>query len=596
MKHPFFKRLSALLLALLLLASLASCKPGEGSESSDAASAETTEAPQKELVLFSDGTFNFTVTRPDKVDDVGIYTYLHKNLRTLSEIDDVNIDTDAVYNGHEYDPEKLEILCGYTDFPESEKAVEGLGFTEYKVTLDGNKVVIAARSPIALEDAVLDFLDYVEENMKDGALTLPSDFLITGKALNNLYPLLMKYSPAVKTFKTVDFSDCGDDFEQATLTKATKESFLEYKKSLEDAGFKKHAENDMAGNLFATYTKDNITIHTYFIEYSSEMRIVASKDAPLPSTEEVSYTKTAEPSFTLLGLEKGGSAGGLGCIIGLEDGSFIIIDGGHNTNAEGKDIADTLMKLSPTKDVTIRAWVISHGHSDHYGAFVNFSKQYGSKGTFTVESFVFNFCDAKEQHQYSSSGSFSSTLNAISTFWKDATVYKGLTGQVYRYAGCDMEIMYCMSDFLPNVIGEEAGVSDIDQNQVDGNLQTMVVRFITAGQKILVTGDTSKFNVDEMCDRYGEYLASEIMTVPHHGYNQNRYRARNGTMEFYKLIDPAIVMWPDGVQAQANKMKWDGNSGSNWEANYYLLHFLNVKECHVAGSTTKTFNLPYNGK
>ena len=149
-----------------------------------------------------------------------------------------------------------------------------------------------------------------------------------------------------------------------------------------------------------------------------------------------------------------------------------------------------------------------------------------------------------------------------------------------------------MSDFLPTIIGEE-DMPDVDKTSVDGNLKTAVFRFFIGEQSILVTGDASKLNVDEMCDRYGSYLKSDIMTVPHHGHNQNRYRARNGTKEFYKLVDPSIVMWPDGVSAQKKKMAWDGVPGSAWEANYYLVHSLHVKEVIVAGSTTTTVTLPY---
>ena len=155
-----------------------------------------------------------------------------------------------------------------------------------------------------------------------------------------------------------------------------------------------------------------------------------------------------------------------------------------------------------------------------------------------------------------------------------------------------MEVVYTMSDFLPTIIGEE-DMPDIDKTSVDGNLKTAVFRFFIGEQSILVTGDASKLNVDEMCDRYGSYLKSDIMTVPHHGHNQNRYRARNGTKKFYKLVDPSIVMWPDGVAAQQNKMAWNQTAGSAWEANYYLVHFLHVKEVIVAGKTTTTVTIPY---
>jgi hypothetical protein len=83
-----------------------------------------------------------------------------------------------------------------------------------------------------------------------------------------------------------------------------------------------------------------------------------------------------------------------------------------------------------------------------------------------------------------------------------------------------------------------------------------------------------------------------MLTVPHHGWNQNRYRARNGTVQFYSLVDPAVVFWPDGVKAQAEKLKWNGEPGSDWEANFFLINRLQVKKCIIAGSNTRTLMLP----
>jgi hypothetical protein len=373
----------------------------------------------------------------------------------------------------------------------------------------------------------------------------------------------------------------------------TEETFGNYKKILANEGFSEYTRSLLGTTEYITYQRDKLTVHAYYTAHNGEMRIVCAKNAVLPSTETVIYEKVCEPTFTLMGLEKGGSTGGFGCIIGLPDGTFIIVDGGHKTAAEADDIANTLYKLSgKTEDIVIRAWIFTHAHSDHVGAFIKFSSTYASKGIFTIESFIFNGCDTAEQHQYSSTGKFESTKTAIKTYWSSAKVYKCLTGQIFHFAGCEMEVIYTMSDFLPTIVGEE-NIEDIDKTKVDGNLKNVVYRFFIGGQRVLVTGDASKVNVDEICARYGEYLKSDIMTVPHHGHNQNRYRARNGTKELYTLVDPSIVMWPDGVSAQKKKMAWDGVAGSAWEANYYLVNSLHVKEVIVAGKTTTTVTLPY---
>ncbi len=582
------KLLSLLLLFSALVITLFSCKPQETLPPEDSSD---------EIVLFEAGQFNFSVTRPYKGKDTKLYSSLFNSLREISGCDDIDFGTDSETKDRKYDPEKPEILCGYTSYPESISGAEYLPFEGYRISFIGKKLSISARTSTSLDNAIDAFIDYVKENTKDGRLALPADFSLSGQAKNSKYNVITLNSPAVKTYESAEYSDCGDGFRQVTLKGMTKELFLDYKKSLSDSGFTLSAENDMAGNLFATYKKDSVIIHTYFIGHSKEMRIIAAKGAALPSSDEVSYTKVVEPSFTLMGLEKSGSEGGLGAFIQLEDGSFIIFDGGNHNDTEARDLRDTLLGLAPDKkSVTIRAWVFSHAHSDHYGVFLKFSENYKKLNVFNVESFIFNFCDTPEQKVHSESCNYSSTYSHIAKYWPDATVYKGLTGQVYRFAGCDMEILYCMSDFLPQIIGEEKGIYDINKDKVDGNIETMVVRCDIAGQKVMVTGDTTITNINEMCKRYGSYLKSKIMTVPHHGHNEDRYRARNSTKEFYDLVNPETVMWPAGKNAQASRLKWDGTAGSKYEINYYLLNKLNVKECIVSGSTTRTVILPYTPK
>lgn len=387
---------------------------------------------------------------------------------------------------------------------------------------------------------------------------------------------------------------CGSGYYQAIIRHTSKEQFDNYCASLQDHGFTLYADHTIMNNYFRTYRKGALMAHAYLTGYSDQMRLVAAINATMPPVSAPRHTKVKDANFTFFGLEKGGSEGGLGCMFQFEDGSFFLVDGGHNTAAEAKDIYDKLRELAPDKNsIVIRAWLITHAHSDHYGALLEFANTCGSLSAIRIESFIFNFCDTPEQTQYlkDRARSMSTVSSTIARTYPDAAIYKPLTGQTFHYPGAEMEVLYCMSDFLPQIIGQE--VSDADQTSADGNIQTVVFRMKIAGQTILVTGDAAKVCVDEMCARYGAYLKSDMMTVPHHGWNENRYRARNGTVQFYSLVDPTVVFWPDGVKAQAEKMAWNGKSGGNWEANWYLINRLRVKQCIVAGSTTQTLPLPY---
>lgn len=590
MKRFFAKTTIFVLLTLILAVTLTACKPSEGTETSSTEQ-QTTEPP-KPLVLAEGGEFNFKViSGGTKLDEssLNVYTRLVSQMRDLLDVGSIKTGTDRTPES-----EENEILFGFTSYEQSKQIFGDIGFSEYAVATVGNKIVIAGYDSNALYSAVADFVDYLRENVKDGRVEIPHDLLLTGKSGGKTFPLIYSGNvPSLSGFEMASFSPCGDDYEQITYTKSSLEAFNDYKTRLTSAGFSLYAENNIADNPFATFVKDALMVHTYFINHSGEVKVIIAEDALLPSAEEVTYTKKCEPTFTLLGCAVGSKSnvGGLGCIIGLEDGTFIVIDGGYNTSYDSRTLYQKLKELSPDKNnIVIRAWFVTHAHSDHYGNLVNFSKTYSKNYGVTVESFMYNFCNTQEQTQYSSSGSFTSVTNTVLSYWKDSKVYKCLTGQVYKFAGCEMEILYCMSDFLPKIIGTET--TDADKNNVDGNTQNVTVRFKMAGQTIMVTGDATKINLDEMCDRYGEELKSDMITVPHHGHNEDRYRARNGTKEFYNLTDPETVFWPAADSDYDQRSRWDG-TGTKFEVNYYLLNLLHVKKTIVAGSTPKTVTLPY---
>ena len=73
----------------------------------------------------------------------------------------------------------------------------------------------------------------------------------------------------------------------------------------------------------------------------------------------------------------GGDNGGMSYVVRLSDGTFIVIDGGYNTDAEAKNLYSILKANNPLKgEPVISAWFITHMHIDHYGALFNFARLY----------------------------------------------------------------------------------------------------------------------------------------------------------------------------------------------------------------------------
>jgi glyoxylase-like metal-dependent hydrolase (beta-lactamase superfamily II) len=163
------------------------------------------------------------------------------------------------------------------------------------------------------------------------------------------------------------------------------------------------------------------------------IRIVS---APLSNTvladdlsEKQSYIKKNETYMATLGITEGNV--GMGYVLLLEDGRFIVVDGG-NCNCTGTDAANTwcdhvaliwntMLELykkanndttEAPANITVAAWYLTHAHSDHYNAFykmVKLAKDGKDNIAFDVEYVIANLPGANimpQEYGKDSDGNF----------------------------------------------------------------------------------------------------------------------------------------------------------------------------------------------
>ena len=77
---------------------------------------------------------------------------------------------------------------------------------------------------------------------------------------------------------------------------------------------------------------------------------------------------------------------GMTYVIRTCEGTFVLIDGGMGEYEEAEHLWDILMSqnTSNAKPV-IKAWFITHPHTDHFGGFVAFMDKYGEQVTLMQE-------------------------------------------------------------------------------------------------------------------------------------------------------------------------------------------------------------------
>ena len=315
-------------------------------------------------------------------------------------------------------------------------------------------------------------------------------------------------------------------------------------------------------------------IHVYYVDCEQSVRIVTAPigETELPTLEDP-YTKITETSFTIMDLNDEAGNFGNSFIITLEDGSFLVYDGGNLAgNTDAKELYDLLVKLNKREGKpVIAAWVLTHQHNDHKRNFNQMTKQYGSQ--IILEKVIYNVPSISEFYN-SGNTDFFYQNGHIDDICKrmGAKKYQLHTGQKMTIRNLVLEVIFTQEDIYP--------VSPYPFNN-----SSMVTRFEIGGQRVTILGDAQATAAKIMAQMYGETLKSDIVQVAHHGGN-------GCTTELYELLAPRILIWPTD-QANFEKQTAGTSSAANYVVDYKLANQESVKLIIVADGGHKTIVLPY---
>ncbi len=276
------------------------------------------------------------------------------------------------------------------------------------------------------------------------------------------------------------------------------------------------------GNIYAsTFVNETDFYHVYWHEKDKKLRVAEAPGEAdtLPVNDPMAIQGDKVTSVTQL---KSTKVYGMGYIITLRDGSFIIIDGGWID--EHDRIYEKLVKLNGSEEnIIIRAWIITHAHNDHYDAFTSFAPKYADK--VTLERFI--YASETPDLRVSGWGSFLAwgyVYDYISMF-KDTKVLYAHTGMDLVFGDVRMEVLFSCDDML---------IDFIPENQ---NNTSLVTRFYTTDMNMLFLADAGEDVSKILENYYGDYLKSDMCQAAHHG-------VENFPLRTYKIIKPEVMFYP----------------------------------------------------
>ena len=391
------------------------------------------------------------------------------------------------------------------------------------------------------------------------------------------------------------------------------EAFRAYCDKLKGNGYTVLSENEIEDSLFATFVNENEG-HTLYMayndfkygksnyDYEPRLKVVtAPLDAVTLPGEEIltanpSYEKKTDASITALWLKS--EAVGMGYVIMLEDGRFVIFDGGRMDESTSRlwEMLNRLYKKanghapSTDKPIEIAAWIITHSHSDHYDTFQRFANYYGHSNLVKIEYLLGNFP--------STAVAFNAAGRDMSFAKGAANIAKGLdgckyvkihTGQRYYFANLEIEVLYTQEDANPirlDLFNDTSCTMRFTMKATDASGKSVendaaMVTSVWLGDAFIYT---SRF----MTAMYGSYLESDMVQVAHHG---------NVGCEspLYNCIKPTVVWFP---HVYASFRSYTGGWRTDWQSKVdrdLMVGIGSVKYAFVSDVCCVTLPLRANG-
>lgn len=317
-----------------------------------------------------------------------------------------------------------------------------------------------------------------------------------------------------------EVEDVGGDNNIIWAKNTTKSEYEAYLAVLETDGYEKYVDNGdgVDGNVYTShYLKENsLVMVTYFPRLEDTMITVCSetKLSKHLRYDENEVKDNMDGAKTTLAMPELWQAGN-SFVFQLKNGHFIINDGGYEEDLPY--LLDYLEEKAPAGEKpVVEAWIISHAHTDHMGAFMAFRDHSEWCDRISLEAFYFT-TSSEEACEIAGANSkvkplifYLKTLPYTfkTTTGEKTESYRLREGERYFFNDITMDVIY-VQDLLPY------------QKWKTWNATSTVLMYNIEGQKVLITADTDwecqMFMLDIFDDAYFSDLT--VYQAPHHGGN-----------------------------------------------------------------------------
>ena len=369
-----------------------------------------------------------------------------------------------------------------------------------------------------------------------------------------------------------------------------------YNNALISAGYQLKQTNTINSNTFRLYVKGDTMVHINWFAKLGQYSIIYGPKTYVPASAPVTdYKKLVTPSITQMALYKTGQSN----VVQLEDGSFVVIDGGRvkgsseTKNKDSEILWTFLTSKKPASHAKPRiVWMFTHIHTDHIALARTFIPAH--KNDIDLELVCWNFPDFNTLDKYvpaagwkesNVQSAYATSVGTLYTMMENnfpnTPIYTFHTGEKLYLPGCDIEFLMTPEDYYLN------GFSWINDT-------SCAWRISIQGRTFMVFGDCTAVVNDQMVACFGNYIKSDIIQVTHHGVG-------GATLSSVRYVDADICLWAvkekifkeDSRATTGDAHVWlranSGTSGQRTRKHYTQDYTTTIKIPSMAVTSTRVY-------
>ena len=219
----------------------------------------------------------------------------------------------------------------------------------------------------------------------------------------------------------------------------------------------------------------------------------------------------------------GWHAAGMGYLLVTENGKLIVIDGGCPNDAE--DFLALLEQNASGRPV-VDLWIITHAHSDHFGALKAIANTPALRERLEVREFLWRF---PEEFVEANGNAPHAAMNRM---MKDICASFGAAAHCpeldEKLTVDEMELHFLYYAYDCRIIN----------NAFNTNACSLIFTVQAKNKKIMFTGDAVTRNLYAVCWIYRKKLKCDILQMPHHAL------CDTGLQAFYKEVSASVLLEP----------------------------------------------------